>query len=240
MAIPSHAASTTVESPAGMNVFAGQAKPVAPSLGRASQPIRLPADAEPPAANSCSRMTSATAGRSGRSATRGFPETRRADSTIPNDVWDRTIIGLRSPSSWQPCGSSSGSSDPRESRPHPTSPATGNRRVFPATTALRRYNHRPPCASIPPSCACLRSGLSPGAFRSLTAPRRRHGPIVAIGTRDSRRWRIQGRVRRLRLRIRRTGPTNCLSGFSCDRRPPIGSNRSLPESLWGRCTRMEW
>ena len=89
MAIPSHAASTTVESPAGMNVFAGQAKPVAPSLGRASQPIRLPADSEPPAAHSCSRTTSATAGRSGRSATRGFPETRRPDSTIPNDVWGR-------------------------------------------------------------------------------------------------------------------------------------------------------
>ena len=72
-----------------MNVFAGQAKPVAPSLGRASQPIRLPADSEPPAAHSCSRMTSATAARSGRSATRGFPETRRPDSTIPNDVWGR-------------------------------------------------------------------------------------------------------------------------------------------------------
>ena len=41
-------------------------------------------------------------------------------------------------------------------------------------------------------------------------------------------------------RLLRTGPTNCLSGFSCDRRPPTGSNRSLPESLWGRCTRMEW
>ena len=89
MAIPSHAASTTVESPAGMNVFADQAKPVAPSLGRASQPIRSPADSEPPAANSCSRMTSATAGRSGRSAIRGFPETRRPDSTIPIDVWGR-------------------------------------------------------------------------------------------------------------------------------------------------------
>ena len=89
MAIPSRAASTTVESPAGMNVFAGQAKPVAPSLGRASQPIRLPADSEPPAAHSCSRMTSATADRSGRSATRGFSETRRPDSTIPNNVWGR-------------------------------------------------------------------------------------------------------------------------------------------------------
>ena len=62
---------------------------MAPSLGRASQPIRLPADSEPPAAHPCSRMTSATAGRSGRSATRGFSETRRLDSTIPNDVWGR-------------------------------------------------------------------------------------------------------------------------------------------------------
>ena len=118
-----------------------------------------------------------------------------------------TIIDGRRGLPWQPCESSSGSSDPRETRPLRSSPAPGHHRVSPATTALRRSSHRPPCASVPPSCACLRSGLSPGAFRPLTAPRLRDGPLVAIGSRASRRWRIQGRVRRLRLRIPRTGLT---------------------------------
>ena len=53
---------------------------------------------------------------------------------------------------------------------------------------------------IPPSCACLRLGLSPSAFGSLTGPRRRDGPIVGIAARASRRWRIQGKVR-LQLRV---------------------------------------
>ena len=81
-----------------------------------------------------------------------------------------TIIGVRSPLSWQPGGISSRSADPRKSRPHPTYRAPANHCVSPATTALRRSNHRPMGAIIPPSCACLRSGLSPGAFRSLTPP----------------------------------------------------------------------
>ena len=35
--------------------------------------------------------------------------------------------------------------------------------------ALRISNHRPRCATIPPWCACLRLGLSSGAFRLLKA-----------------------------------------------------------------------
>ena len=120
-----------------------------------------------------------------------------------------TIIGVRSPLSWQPGGISSRSADSRKNRPHPTYRAPGNHRVSPATTALRRSNHRPMGAVIPPSCACLRSGLSPGAFRSLTPPPHRDGRIAGIGTRTSRRWRIQGGVRGLRLPIPRTGPTHC-------------------------------
>ena len=123
----------------------------------------------------------------------------------------------------------------RETRPRPTSPAPGTNRVSPATTALRCSNHRPQCASIPPSCACLRSGLSPGAFRSPTASRRRHGPIVAIGTRASRRWRIQDRVRRLRLRIPRTGPTGVFTD-SAQSDLPCGQCdiADLPSSASGR------
>ena len=71
--------------------------------------------------------------------------------------------------------------------------------------ATRPLQLRPPCANIPPDYARLRSGLSPGAFRSLTAPHRLDGRIVGIGTRASRRWSIQGKVRRLRLPIPEQG-----------------------------------
>ena len=199
MAIPSHAASTTVESPAGMNVFAGQARPVAPSLGRASQPIRLPADSEPPAAHSCSRMTSATAGRSGRSATRGFSETRRPDSTIPNDVRGRD--DHRPP---EPVVMPAGDSCHPEHRTlaklgRTLPPRFRETTVFLGQPQLSAAQPRPPCASIPLGCARLRSDLSPSAFRSLTAPRHRDGQIVVIGPRSTRRRSFQGRVRRVKI-----------------------------------------
>ena len=133
-----------------------------------------------------------------------------------------TIIGFRRPSLWQPCSSSSGSPHPRETRPHRTSAARRNHRASPPTTALRRSNHRPPWAGIPPDCACLRSGLSPDAFGSLTAPHRRDDPTVAIGMRASRRWRTQGKTRCPQLRIPRIGSTgiHCFVGSSTT--PGIG------------------
>ena len=151
------------------------------------------------------------------------------ESSGPGTFGAGTIIRIRSPSSWKPPGSSSGSPDPREARPHRTSPAPGDNRVSPATTALRRSNHQPLCASIPLSCACLRSGLSPGVFQSLTAPLRRDGPIGAIGTRASRRWRIQSRVRCLRFRIFRTWPTRVFT----DPAVPLLECR-LPHLRWRR------
>ena len=81
-----------------------------------------------------------------------------------------------------PCGRPSGSPSPREAGRHRTSPTPRDHRVSPATAALAGYHLRPPGASIPPWCACLRLGLSSGAFRLLTAPHslprrmnRRHG-----------------------------------------------------------------
>ena len=72
---------------------------------------------------------------------------------------------------------------------------------FPAATGHWRSNHRPMRANIPPSCACLRSGLSPRAFRTLAAPRR-----------TARRWRFQRTFRRLRLRTPRIGQRSGLTG----------------------------
>ena len=68
-----------------------------------------------------------------------------------------------------PCGSSSGSLDPRESGQHRRPPTAADHRVSPATAALAASHLRPPGASIPPWCACLRPSMSSGAFRLLTA-----------------------------------------------------------------------
>ena len=68
-----------------------------------------------------------------------------------------------------PCGSSSGPLDPRESGRHRTPPTAADHRVSPATAALAASHLRPPGASIPPWCACLRPSMSSGAFRLLTA-----------------------------------------------------------------------
>ena len=91
-----------------------------------------------------------------------------------------TITRVRSSSSWQPCVSSSRSSDPPEPRPRRTSAVPGNHRVSSATAALRRINHRPPCACNPPSCASLRSGLSSSAFGVLTVG---FGPFTPLAAR---------------------------------------------------------
>ena len=93
-----------------------------------------------------------------------------------------TIIDVRNGSHSLPCGSSSGSPNPRETGWHRTSPTPGDHRVSPATATLAGSHLRPPGTSIPLWCACLRLGLSSGAFRLLTAPHslprrmnRRHG-----------------------------------------------------------------
>ena len=57
---------------------------------------------------------------------------------------------------------------PQEAGRHRTSPTPEDHRDSPATAVLAGSQLRPPGASIPPWCACLRPGLSSGAFRSLT------------------------------------------------------------------------
>ena len=70
-----------------------------------------------------------------------------------------TIIRGRSGSPWQPCGSSSGSPRPRETRPQRIPAASGNDRVPPATAAFRRTNHPDPCVPLVPQAAppCARA-----------------------------------------------------------------------------------
>ena len=80
-----------------------------------------------------------------------------------------TIIDVRNGSPSLPCGSSSGSPNPRETGWHRTSPTPGDHRVSPATATLAGSHLRPPGTSIPLWCACLRPSLSSGAFRLLTA-----------------------------------------------------------------------
>ena len=99
-----------------------------------------------------------------------LPESRRCRSYRPTSRVGQgrsSTSGTRFP--LPPCGSLSGSLDPRESRRHRTSPTPGDHRVSPATAALAGSHLRPPGARIPPSCACLRQSLSSGAFRLLTA-----------------------------------------------------------------------
>ena len=80
-----------------------------------------------------------------------------------------TIIDCRNATPSPPCGTYPGSPDPREAGRHRTFPTPGDHRVSAATAALAGSHLQPPGASIPPSCACLRPGLSSGAFRLLTA-----------------------------------------------------------------------
>ena len=90
-----------------------------------------------------------------------------------------------------PCGSSSGPLDPRESGRHRTPPTAADHRVSPATAALAASHLRPPGASIPPWCACLRPSMSSGAFRLLTAASTDgssasgHMPLSAGGSKSS-------------------------------------------------------
>ena len=80
------------------------------------------------------------------------------------------IIDVWSGSPSMPCGRSSRSPDPRETGRHRDSPTRRDLRVSPATAVLGRSHHRPPGARNPLLCACLRPGLSSGAFGLLTAP----------------------------------------------------------------------
>ena len=243
MANPSSRGFTTVESPAGMDVFAGQAKPVAPSFARASQPIRSPADSEPPAAHSCSRMTSATAGRSGRSATRGFPEIRRPDSTIPNDVWDRNdhrwperVADAAVRSFLRIIGS------PRKTA-LPTISASGK------SPCLSGYTGSGPLQ--PPATVCQHParmrlpalGHAFGCLRNACCDLRYlNGRTVRVGTHGCHLWMVRRRVRRRVRRFHRTVPTYGMAKLTCRspdcipsaRRPRTrvcnAPNRRLPQN----------
>ena len=85
--------------------------------------------------------------------------------------WWRMRGGVRSGSLSLPCGRPSGSPSRREAGRHRTSPTPEDHRVSPATAVLAGSHLRPPRASIPPWCACLRPGLSSGAFGLLTVCR---------------------------------------------------------------------
>ena len=81
-----------------------------------------------------------------------------------------TITDARDGPPSVPSGTSSESPGPRETGQHRTPPTAGDHRVSPATAALAASHLRPPGASIPPWCACLRPNLSSGAFGLITAP----------------------------------------------------------------------
>ena len=115
--------------------------------------------------------------------------------------------GTRCPS--PPCGSLSGSLDPRESGQHRRPPTSGDLRGYPATATLGGSHHRTPGVRIPSLVRLSASGLefrcfqmAYGDFRCLD------GRMVGVGTRASQDWAIRGRVRRLGRRIPRTGPTS--------------------------------
>ena len=78
------------------------------------------------------------------------------------------------------------------------------------TAALHISHHR--THGVPrfrPWCACLRPGLSSGAFGSLTAASAASmDASSASGHVPSQGWTIRGRVRRLSRRFPRTGPTD--------------------------------
>ena len=127
----------------------------------------------PPSPARCATDTLKHSGRFDPSvlATDGNSCHRDASAGTPEQVATfgaGTIIDVRNGSPSLPCGSSSGLPDHREAGRHRTSPTPGDHRVSPATAALVGSHLRPPGASIPPWCACLRPGLSSGAFRSLT------------------------------------------------------------------------
>ena len=107
-----------------------------------------------------------------------------------------------------PCGSLSGSLDPRESGQHRRPPTSGDLRGYPATATLGGSHHRTPGVRIPSLVRLSAPGLefrcfqmAYGDFRCLD------GRMVGVGTRASQDWAIRGRVRRLGRRIPRTGPT---------------------------------
>ena len=65
-----------------------------------------------------------------------------------------------------------------------------------------------PVSGSPPWCACLRPGLSSGAFRSLTVTSAASTDGWSASGHVPQDWAIRGRVRRLGRRIPRTGPTS--------------------------------
>ena len=90
-----------------------------------------------------------------------------------------------------PCRTSCGSPGSRETGRHRGSPTPRDLRVSAETGTLCGSHDRLPGARIPPWCACLRPGLSSGAFRSLTAASAAstdgwsasgHGPLRAGGS----------------------------------------------------------
>lgn len=60
---------------------------------------------------------------------------------------------------------------PRNSAASNISGTGKSTRLSAATATPGRFNDRPPCITTPTECACLRTGLSACAFRSLTASR---------------------------------------------------------------------
>ena len=117
-----------------------------------------------------------------------------------------TIIGVRGLSSRQLCGSSSESSDPGGTRSRRISPARETHRVSQVTATLGCPNHRPPCISIPPGCACVRSSIISGAFSALSA-RLRRPPLP----RRTHRRNLRQAVAVAYLRPLRSTP-HCASG----------------------------
>ena len=69
-----------------------------------------------------------------------------------------------------PCGSLSGSLDPRESGQHRRPPTSGDLRGYPATAALPGSHSSPLGVRITPWPARVRPGLNTDAFGSLTPP----------------------------------------------------------------------